>query len=183
VESERHVPDLDGWYGFKVRTAGDGRKGERRRRLACNGRMVHIPGQVVFTEDPNQGSQPMPDDILKREVIVVGDKVLIKPEEETAKTPSGLFLPQGVREKEAVGGGYVVNVGPGYPAVVPPTDAEPWSRGSQSSEMKYVPLQARKGDFAVYLRNTAVDVEIDEKAYVIISHANILLLIRDKMPV
>jgi chaperonin GroES len=125
----------------------------------------------------------MPDDMLKREVIVVGDKVLIKPEEESAKTPSGLYLPQGVREKEAVGGGYVVNVGPGYPTVGPPTDSEPWSKGSAHSEMQYVPLQARKGDFAVFLRNAAVDVQIDEKEYVIISHANILLLIRDRMPV
>jgi chaperonin GroES len=125
-----------------------------------------------------------PDDLLKREVIVVGDKVLIKPEEETSKTPSGLFLPQGVREKEAVGGGYVVNVGPGYPTIgPPPTDSEPWSRAAQSNEMKYVPLQARKGDFAVYLRNAAVEVEIDEKGYVIISHANILLLIRDRVTV
>lgn len=125
-----------------------------------------------------------PDDLLKREVIVVGDKVLIKPEAENAKTPSGLFLPQGVREKEAVGGGYVVNVGPGYPTIGPPAaDAEPWSRAPQNGDMKYVPLQARKGDFAVYLRNVAVDVEIDENAYVIISHANILLLIRDRVPV
>lgn len=125
----------------------------------------------------------MPEDILKREVIVVGDKVLIKPEEENAKTPSGLYLPQGVREKEAVSGGYVVNVGPGYPTVGPPTDAEPWSKGSATSDMRYVPLQAQKGDFAVYLRNAAVDVEIDGNPYVIISHANILLLIRDRVPV
>jgi len=126
----------------------------------------------------------MPDDILKREVIVVGDKVLIKPEEETAKTPSGLYLPQGVKEKESVGGGYVVNVGPGYPTIGPPSgDSEPWSRNASSAEMKYVPLQARKGDFAVFLRSAAVEVEIDEKQYVIISHANILLLIRDRVPV
>jgi chaperonin GroES len=126
----------------------------------------------------------MPDEILKREVVVVGDKVLIKPEEESAKTPSGLYLPQGVREKEAVGGGYVVNVGPGYPTVGPPTEAEPWSKGSSTGiEMQYVPLQARKGDFAVFLRNAAIDVQIDETDYVITSHANILLLIRDRMPV
>jgi chaperonin GroES len=123
----------------------------------------------------------MGEESMKREVIVVGDKVLIKPEEESAKTPSGLYLPQGVKEKEAVGGGYVVNVGPGYPTIGPPGDAEPWSRG-QTAEMRYVPLQAQKGDFAVYLRNAAVDVEIDGSPYVIISHANILLLIRDRVP-
>ena len=39
---------------------------------------------------------------MSRKVIVVGDKVLIKPEEENAKTPSGLYLPQGVASKENV---------------------------------------------------------------------------------
>lgn len=121
-------------------------------------------------------------DAFDREVVVVGDKVLLKAEEESGKTPSGLYLPQGVKEKEAVSGGYVVNVGPGYPTISSPSDAEPWSHG-QSSEMRYVPLQARKGDFAVFLRNAAVDVEIDGNPYVIISHSNILLLIRDRIPV
>src|SRR5690606_2980037 len=48
---------------------------------------------------------------MTRQVIVVGDKVLIKPEEEASKTPSGLYLPQGVAAKETVSGGYIVNVG------------------------------------------------------------------------
>jgi chaperonin GroES len=121
-------------------------------------------------------------DVFRREVVVVGDKVLIKPEEESSKTPSGLYLPQGVKEKEAVGGGYVVNVGPGYPLISSQGDAEPWSRASGASEMRYVPLQARKGDYAVYLRNAAIDVEIDGTAYIITSHSNILLLIRERIP-
>ena len=33
------------------------------------------------------------DGSMSREVLVVGDKVLIKPEEDANKTPSGLFLP------------------------------------------------------------------------------------------
>ncbi|CAN5813114.1 co-chaperone GroES family protein [soil metagenome] len=119
-------------------------------------------------------------DTFRREVVVVGDKVLIKPEEETTQTPSGLYLPRGVQEKEAVGGGYVVNVGPGYPTVGPPGEGEPWSR-TGGAEMRYVPLQAGEGDYAVYLRAAAVDVEIDGSPYVIISHANILLLIREKL--
>ena len=61
-----------------------------------------------------------------REVIVVGDKVLIKPEEESSKTPSGLYLPQGVSTKENVAGGYIVNVGPGYPTAESNPDGEPW---------------------------------------------------------
>jgi co-chaperonin GroES (HSP10) len=115
---------------------------------------------------------------MTRQVIVVGDKVLIKPEEETSKTPSGLFLPQGVAEKEAVYGGYIVNVGPGYPTAEVATDGEPWLHG-QRSEIRFVPLQARKGDFALFLRRDSVEVEIDGSKYVIVPHVSILLLIRD----
>ena len=115
---------------------------------------------------------------LGREVIVVGDKVLIKPEE-ASKTPSGLYLPQGVAEKETVLGGYIVNVGPGYPMVEASGDGEPWSRSSRS-DMRYVPLQAQKGDYAVFLRREAIEVEIDGNKYLIVGHSSILLLIRDR---
>ena len=115
---------------------------------------------------------------MTRQVIVVGDKVLIKPEEEASKTPSGLFLPQGVAEKEAVYGGYIVNVGPGYPTAETASDGEPWLHG-QRGELRFVPLQARKGDFALFLRRDAIEVEIDDSKYVIVPHVSILLLIRD----
>src|SRR5262245_18488988 len=85
---------------------------------------------------------------MSREVLVVGDKGLIKPEEDANKTPSGLFLPAGVQEKEAAMGGHVVNAWPGYPTVEPLTDGEPWSGGTRTG-MRYVPLQAEKGDFAI----------------------------------
>ena len=115
-----------------------------------------------------------------REVIVIGDKVLVKPEEENSKTPSGLYLPQGVSSQEIVAGGYIVNVGPGYPTVGNVADGEPWSHG-QRSDMSYVPLQARKGDYAVFLRKEAIEVEIDGNKYLIVGHSSILLLIRDKV--
>ncbi len=43
--------------------------------------------------------------------IVVGDRVLIRPEEQTNKTDTGLFLPPGVVEKEKIQSGYVIKVG------------------------------------------------------------------------
>lgn len=116
---------------------------------------------------------------MAREVLVIGDKVLVKPEEESDKTPSGLFLPQGVAQKEAVAGGYIVNVGPGYPTIGPTADGEPWSRSTRT-EMRYVPLQADKGDYAIFLRKDAVEVEIDGNEYLIVGHSSILLLIRDQ---
>jgi co-chaperonin GroES (HSP10) len=117
---------------------------------------------------------------MTRQVIVVGDKVLIKPEEEASKTPSGLYLPQGVAEKEAVFGGYIVNVGPGYPTAET-ADGEPWLHG-RTSEVRFVPLQARTGDFALFLRRDSTEVEIDGSKYVIVPHSSILLLIRDPAP-
>lgn len=115
-----------------------------------------------------------------REVIVVGDKVLIKPEEESAKTSSGLYLPQGVAAKENVAAGHIVNVGPGYPTAEMNPDGEPWLHTNRASEMKYVPLQARKGDYAVFLRRDSIEVEIDGSTYLIVGHGSILLLIRDR---
>jgi chaperonin GroES len=120
----------------------------------------------------------MPEN-LGREVIVVGDKVLIKPEEEESKTPSGLYLPQGVASKETVLGGYIVNVGPGYPTIETAADGEPWL-SSGRTDMRYVPLQGRKGDFAIFLRRDSVEVEIDANKYLIVPHSSILLLIRDR---
>jgi co-chaperonin GroES (HSP10) len=120
------------------------------------------------------------NETLGREVILVGDKVLIKPEEESARTPTGLYLPQSVQEREQVGGGYVVNVGPGYPLVETGSDREPWSRSGP--ELRYVQLQARPGDYALYLRREAVEIELDGKRYVIVAHGSILLLIRDRLP-
>ncbi|HYW07076.1 MAG TPA: co-chaperone GroES family protein [Longimicrobium sp.] len=120
--------------------------------------------------------------MMGREVIVIGDKVLVKPEEENAKTPSGLFLPQGVAQKEQVAGGYVVNVGPGYPTAEPLADSEPWSGGGTRTGLRYVPLQAQKGDYAIFLRSNAVEVEIDGGHYQIVPHGAILLIIRDPLP-
>jgi len=132
--------------------------------------MFYLDSALPTTESP-----------MSREVLVIGDKVLIKPEEDNSKTPSGLFLPPGVQEKEAAMGGHVVNVGPGWPTVEPLTDGEPWSGGTRTG-MRYVPLQAEKGDFAIFLRSNAVEVEIDGSKYLIVPHAAILLLIRDRLP-
>ena len=41
------------------------------------------------------------DNKLKK-LIVVGDRVLIRPAKESEKTDSGLYLPPGVQEKEKI---------------------------------------------------------------------------------
>jgi co-chaperonin GroES (HSP10) len=80
----------------------------------------------------------------KKNLIVVGDRVLVEPEDGSDKTTSGLYLPDTVKEKQKVVGGYVVKVGPGYPVHDPHTSQEPWVDRTKK-EIKYVPLQANEG--------------------------------------
>lgn len=114
------------------------------------------------------------DNKLKR-LIVVGDRVLIKPKDPTDRTPSGLYLPPTVQEKEQVQAGYVIKVGPGYP-IPTPTEDEPWKETEE--KVKYMPLQAQEGDVALYLQRNAIDVQYEGEQYVIVPQASILMLER-----
>lgn len=108
--------------------------------------------------------------------VVVGDRVLIKPKEDNDKTTTGLYLPPGVSEKERVQSGYVIKTGPGYPTA-PPADEEPWKE--KKEPVKYIPLQAKEGDLAIFLRKEAFEIEFDKEKYLIVPQTAILLLIRE----
>jgi chaperonin GroES len=113
----------------------------------------------------------------KKNLIVVGDRVLIEPDEGTDKTSSGLYLPPTVREKEKVIGGYVVKTGPGYAIHEPGVSDEPWTSGKKK-EVKYIPLQANEGDYAIFLKDSAVEIEFEGKKYLIVPNSGILALVR-----
>jgi chaperonin GroES len=108
--------------------------------------------------------------------VVVGDRVLVRPEEEANKTSSGLYLPPGVSEKEKIQSGYVIKVGPGYPLANPDED-EPWKESKEP--VKYIPLQAKEGDLAIFLRKEAFEIEFEKEKFLIVSQSAILLLIRN----
>ncbi len=110
--------------------------------------------------------------------IVVGDRVLIKPKTQQDRTKSGLYLPPGVQEKEKIHSGYVLKAGPGYPIPAIQDTEEPWK--DHGDEVKYVPLQSKEGDLAVYLQKSGYEIEFNNEKYVIIPHAAILMLIRDE---
>jgi co-chaperonin GroES (HSP10) len=112
-----------------------------------------------------------------KKLILIGDRILIKPKVPQSKTRSGLFLPPGVNENEKVLIGYVVKVGPGYPIPSISDSDEPWK--NSSDEPKYVPLQPKEGDQAVYLQNSAIEIEFNKEKFVVVSHSAILLLLRD----
>ena len=109
--------------------------------------------------------------------IIVGDRVLVKPKSPQEKTNSGLYLPPGVQENEKIHSGYVLKVGPGYPIPAINEVDEPWK--DKSDEVKYVPLQPKPGDLAVYLQKSGYEIEFNKERYMIIPHSAILFLIRD----
>lgn len=108
--------------------------------------------------------------------IVVGDRVLIRPQEDSNKTSSGLYLPAGVAEKERIQSGYVIKVGPGY-ATSAQNEDEPWEQSEE--QVKYIPLQAKEGDLAIFLRKEAFEIEFEKEKLLIVPNPAILLLIRN----
>jgi co-chaperonin GroES (HSP10) len=121
----------------------------------------------------------MKEDFLEK-LIVVGDKVLIKPSTSKIKTKSGLFLPPGYSEKEEMQKGYVVKVGPGFPIpYLPDDDSEPW-KPKKDERARYIPLQPLVGDLAIFLIKSAVEIIYNDQKYLIVPQYSILLLERDE---
>ena len=117
-------------------------------------------------------------DQIKKQMVVVGDKVLIIPDSDKDRTEHGLYLPPGLKEKEKVQSGYIFKVGPGYPIPNPGfLDQESWSP-TPKEPVKYVPLQAEEGDYAIFLREQSIEIEYEGKKYLIVPQSAILLLIR-----
>jgi chaperonin GroES len=110
--------------------------------------------------------------------ILVGDRVLIKPKSPDQRTKAGLYLPPTVQEKEKVQSGYVVRVGPGYPIPAVTEVDEAWK--PRQEDVRYLPIQAKVGDLAVFLQDSGYEIEFNNEKYLIISHSYILMLIRDE---
>jgi co-chaperonin GroES (HSP10) len=117
---------------------------------------------------------------LRKQIVVIGDRILLQLDEEGDRMKSGLYLPPSVREKEKVAMGRVVKVGPGFPIPNPNfTEDEPWSQ--PKDPMRYIPLQAREGDYALFLREQGIEVEFEEKKYLIVPQSAVLMLVRDEL--
>jgi len=116
------------------------------------------------------------DNKLKK-LIVIGDRVLIRLSKPNERTDSGLYLPPGVQEKEKVQQGYIIKTGPGY-AIPLPVENEPWK--SEEEQVKYIPLQAREGDLAIFLLSGATEVMYEGEKYFIVPQSAILMLERDE---
>lgn len=117
-----------------------------------------------------------PDNKLKK-LIIIGDRLLIKPTRPDERTASGLYLPPGVQEKEKVQQGYVIKAGPGY-AIPMPVEEESWK--GEEEKVKYLPLQVKEGDLAIFLVSAATEVIYEGDKYFIVPQSAILMLEREE---
>lgn len=110
-------------------------------------------------------------------LIVVGDRVLIQQGTASQRTKSGLYLPAGYQEKEDIQSGYILKCGPGY--ALPNVDNdEPWN--PKDKEPKYLPLQVKPGDLALFMNKNAVEIKYNGEKYYIVPQSAILLVERDE---
>ncbi|MBO4599976.1 MAG: co-chaperone GroES [Bacteroidales bacterium] len=109
-------------------------------------------------------------------IIVVGDRVLVKPNDGIDRTKSGLYLPAGYQDKETVLSGYVLKCGPGYPL---PTMDEGEAWNPTKRDARYLPLQVQQGDLALFLQKNAIEIKYDGERYFIVPQNAILLVERE----
>jgi co-chaperonin GroES (HSP10) len=114
----------------------------------------------------------------KKELLVVGDRVLIEPDEGEVRTREGLVLPAGAVEKEPVQGGRVMAIGPGTPLPPPQDDAEPWKAHEQQA-VRYIPMQVQVGDYAVFFRKAATEVTFEDQKFLVVPQAAVLIVVRE----
>src|SRR4026207_123142 len=96
----------------------------------------------------------------KKKLIVVGDRVLVKPEEGEERSKVGLYLPPTAAGRQRGQGGKIVATGPGLPMPDPSEMSdEPWRTGPR--EHRFVPMQARPGDYALFFRKAAGEITFE----------------------
>ena len=111
-----------------------------------------------------------------KQLLVVGDRVLVRPEKGEAMTKVGLFLQPGVLEKEEVRGGTIVALGPGQPLPPPHEEHEPWKEGYRAP--RFLPMQVRVGDYALFFRKAAIEITFEDEQFLVVPYGAILVLVR-----
>lgn len=115
----------------------------------------------------------------KKDLIVVGDRVLVKIEEGEERTNVGLYLPPTAIDNQAVQSGAIVATGPGLPLPAPDSGGdEPWRTSAR--ETRFVPMQAKIGDYALFFRKAAVEITFEGERFLVVPQQAILALVRDE---
>ena len=97
----------------------------------------------------------------KKEIIPLGDRVLVKPAEKEKKTKSGIIIPDTV-DKERPEIGKVVAV----------------CAGKVTDEGKVIPLKVKAGDTVLFSKYGPDEVKYEGEEYLIVSESNILAIIK-----
>ena len=117
-----------------------------------------------------------------KKLLVVGDRVLISPDEGEDRTRVGLYLPATALDTQQVQQGMIVATGPGDPMPdVSSFDEEPWKVGEKTPRFR--PMQARVGDHAIFFRKAAVEITFEDKKYLVVPQGAILVLVRNGLPI
>ena len=118
----------------------------------------------------------------RKQLLLVGDRVLITPEEGDDRTRVGLYLPATAVDTQQVQGGLIVAVGPGDSVPdISAFDDEPWKAGR--GEKRRSAMQARVGDHAIFFRKAAVEITFEDRRYLVVPQGAILVLVRDDLPI
>ena len=118
----------------------------------------------------------------RKQLLLVGDRVLITPEEGDDRTRVGLYLPPTALDTQQVQSGLIVAVGPGD--AVPDMSAyddEPWK--AARGEKRRSTMQARVGDHAIFFRKAAVEITFEDRRYLVVPQGAILVLVREELPI
>lgn len=118
----------------------------------------------------------------KKQLLVVGDRVLVTPEDGEGRTRVGLYLPASALEGQQVQAGLIVATGPGEPMPdFSAVDDEPW-KATRREGARHRPMQAKVGDTALFLRKAAVEITFEDRKYLVVPLGAILVLVREEPP-
>ncbi len=119
-----------------------------------------------------------PLSIRDKQLLVVGDRVLVEAESGERTTEVGLILPANAVAKEAVQSGVVKAVGPGTPLPPPSEEVEEeWQEPKQLP--RYLPMQVRVGDYVTFFRKAAIEITVERTNYLVVPQHAILVLVRN----
>ena len=98
---------------------------------------------------------------MSKQIIPLGDRVLVRPMEKEKKTKSGIIIPDTV-DKERPEMGKVIAVGD----------------GKVTDEGTVIPVKVKVGNTVLFAKYGPDEVKIDDEEYLIVSESNILAIIK-----
>ena len=118
----------------------------------------------------------------KKQLLVVGDRVLITPEDGDERTRVGLYLP-GDRDRLPAGADRADRRHRTRRSRGRPQQSRRRALEGRRQRESRRGMQARVGDHAIFFRKAAVEITFEEKKYLVVPQAAILVLVRDDLPI